>query len=221
MRSTFTRQQVALAAACALALGVFSATANAQTRDFGENALLLDMRGAPVMSGTGLCWHSAYGPAPLWTEGCHADVPAPTAQRVVMPPSAAALPVYEKVAFDANVLFDSNKSSLGAAGRAALDAFLGKMEGLESQSVRAVGYADRMGSEAANQILSEERVDAVKSYLVGKGVAADRFQTSARGERSPSTSATECKDANTPKNVGCMQPDRRVSIEISGSRLAK
>jgi OOP family OmpA-OmpF porin len=78
-----------------------------------------------------------------------------------------------------------------------------------------------MGSDASNQILSEERVGAVKSYLVSKGVPADRVKTSAWGETRPSTAAAECKDVNNRKNVACMQPDRHVSIEISGTRLAK
>jgi OOP family OmpA-OmpF porin len=78
-----------------------------------------------------------------------------------------------------------------------------------------------MGSEAYNQILSEERADAVKSYLVKKGVSADRVRTSAWGEARPSTAAGACKAANNPKNVACMQPDRHVFIEISGTRLAK
>jgi OOP family OmpA-OmpF porin len=229
-------QEVAVAVACALALGVFTATAKAQVRDINEKALLLDTRGAPVMS-SGLCWHSAYGPAPLWTAGCHPDVPAPMAQYVApvaqpvatpAPTSSAAsgasappAPVYEKVAFDANVLFDSNKSALRPAGREALDTFVSRINGLESRSVVAVGHADRMGSERSNQVLSEDRVKTVKSYLVSKGVAGDRVQTSAKGETQPTTSATECKDANTPKNVACMQPDRHVFIEISGSRVAK
>jgi OOP family OmpA-OmpF porin len=216
-----------------MALGVFSATANAQVRDINEKALLLDTRGAPVMNATGLCWHTAYGPAPMWTTGCHADAPAPIAQYVapvatpaprpapVVVAAAAPVAVYEKVAFDANVLFDSNKSALRPAGRDTLNAFIEKIGGLESQSVMAIGYADRMGTEASNQILSEERVSAVKAYLVGKGVAADRVRTSAWGETRPSTAAAECKDANNPKNVACMQPDRHVFIEISGSRLAK
>jgi OOP family OmpA-OmpF porin len=218
MRSTFTRTQATLAAACAIALGVFSATSNAQVRDVNETALLLDTRGAPVMNATGLCWHTAYGPSPMSTSGCHAEGSAQVAQYVT---PAALLPAYEKVAFEANILFDSSESVLTAAGRTTLDAFVGKLSGLDTQSVRAIGYADRMGSEAFNQILSEERVDAVKSYLVKKGVAADRVRTSAWGETRPSTAAGECKDANNPKNVACMQPDRHVSIEISGSRLAK
>jgi len=56
---------------------------------------------------------------------------------------------------------------------------------------------------------------------VSQGVATNRVDTSARGERQPTTWAGECKDANTPKNVACMQPDRHVFIEISGSRLVK
>ena len=230
MRSTFIKRQPVLAVACALALGVFSATAGAQRMDPNEKALLLDTRGAPVMSGS-LCWHTGYGPAPLWTAGCHVERPVPVAQYVapaaapapapVVVAAAALPPVYEKIALDANILFDSNKSALRPAGRDTLDAFVSRMSGLESQSVTAVGYADRRGTDASNQILSEERVGAVKTYLVSKGVAADKIKTTAWGETRPSTAAAECKDANNAKNVACMQPDRHVSIEISGTRLAK
>jgi OOP family OmpA-OmpF porin len=235
MRSTPTPKQAALAVACALALSVFSATAFAQAVNSNEKALLLDARGAPVMS-SGLCWHSAYGPAPEWTAGCHPYVATPVAQYVapaapvaqpapvpapIVLAAAAPLPVYEKVAFDANVLFDSDKSSLRPAGRATLDAFLDKISGLEAQSVMAIGYADRMGSQAANQTLSEERVAAVKTYLVSKGLPASRVETSAHGEMRPSTFPTECKDANNTANQACMQPDRHVFIEISGSRLVQ
>ena len=135
--------------------------------------------------------------------------------------AAAPLPVYEKVAFDANVLFDSDKSALRQAGRDTLDQFIDKIHGLDSQSILAIGYADRMGSHASNQSLSEDRVKTVKAYLVSKGVAAHRVDTSGRGETRPSTYLTECKDANNAKNVACMQPDRHVFIEVSGTRIAK
>jgi OOP family OmpA-OmpF porin len=135
--------------------------------------------------------------------------------------AAAPLPVYEKVSLDANVLFDSDKSALRPAGRDKLDQFVSDIRGLEARSVFAVGYADRMGTGSSNQILSEDRVKTVKAYLVSKGVAADRIQTSARGETQPTTYLADCKDANTPTNVACMQPDRHVFIEISGSRIVK
>lgn len=228
MRSTFSIKQSVLAIGCAVALGAFSAPVNAQ--DINENGLVKDSSGGQVMSGFGLCVHSGFGPAPSWTAGCHAAVPvaqyvAPVAAPEPAPIAAAgatAAPlVYEKVVFDANVLFDSNKSELRPAGRDTLDGFVSKIGGLESQSVMAIGYADRMGTEGSNQVLSEERVNTVKAYLVSKGITAERVVTSAKGETQPTTAAGECKDANTPKNVACMQPDRHVFIEISGSRLVK
>jgi OmpA-OmpF porin, OOP family len=112
--------------------------------------------------------------------------------------SAQSIPAYEKVALDANVLFDSERWSLRPASRDALDDFVLRMHGLESQTVRVVGFADRIGSEASNQILAEERASAVKAYLVMKGIAADRVRTS-----------------------GSLRPDRRVLVEVSGTRIAR
>jgi len=233
MGNTFTRKEFALALACALALSVFSATADAQVQG-DEKALVVDSRGAPVMSGSGLCVRNGFGPAPAWTVACHGAAPVPVAVYYYPPAAktapaafpvamaaAAPLPVWEKVAFDANVLFDSDKSALRPAGRDTLDQFVSKIHGLDAQSIMAIGYADRMGTLAANQTLSQQRVDAVKAYLVGQGIASNRVQTSARGETQPSTFAGECKDANNAKNVACMQPDRHVFIEVSGSRIAK
>ena len=131
------------------------------------------------------------------------------------------VPFYEKVVLDANILFDSNRAALRPAGRDTLDQFIAGISGLDAEIIMAVGYADRMGSEGANQILSEERVGAVKAYLVGKGIAAGRVKTSAWGETRPDTARGECKDANTAANVVCMQPDRHVFIQISGNRIAR
>jgi len=230
MTNVFNMQHTALAVACALALGVFSATAHAQAWNANETSLLVDSQGQPVMSGTGLCWHTGYGPASAWNAKCHdavavpaaayvAPAPAPRPAPVVM--AAAPLPVYEKVAFDANILFDSDKSDLRPLGREKLEQFVKDIQGLESRSVFAIGYADRMGSEADNQVLSRDRVETVKEYLVGMGIAMDRIQTSAMGEMRPTTYPSECKDADNAKNVSCMQPDRHVFIEVSGTRLVQ
>jgi OOP family OmpA-OmpF porin len=222
MRTEFTIKQLGLAAACALALGVLSGTAVAQQPD--EKTIVTDTSGSPVKSTSGECVHSAFGPAPLWTWGCHPYVPvaqyvAPASAPAPAVMAVAVLPVYEKVVFDANILFDSDKSALRPTGQVKLDQFVDKIHGLESRSIVAVGYADRMGTDASNQVLSRQRVDAVRTYLVAKGIAWDRVQTSAKGESRPTTYAGECKDANNAKNVACMQPDRHVFIEVSGTRL--
>jgi OOP family OmpA-OmpF porin len=78
-----------------------------------------------------------------------------------------------------------------------------------------------MGEESANQVLSEARVNTVKSYLVSKGMAAERIQTSAVGETQSSVATTDCNDADNKANIACMQADRHVVIEISGSRTAQ
>ena len=152
MRNTFIRKQTRLAIACALALGTTIAGAQV-SRD--EKPLVTDARGAPVMSGFGLCVRSSFGPAPEWTSGCHTKVAAPLAQSVApaersAPAAAVApvamasaapapLPVWEKVAFDANVLFDSDSSALRPAGRATHDQVVGKIHGLDTQSNVAIG----------------------------------------------------------------------------------
>jgi len=227
MRTGFSMKQLGLAAACALALGVLSGTAAAQQPD--EKTIVTDTSGSPVKSSSGECVHSAFGPRPLWTWGCHPYVPmalyvAPASTPAATPPvvmAAAPLAVYEKVVFDANILFDSDQAVLRPSGQAKLDQFVDKIHGLDTQSIVAVGYADRMGTDVSNQTLSRARVDTVRTYLVTKGVAWDRVQTSAKGESQPTTYAGECKDANNAKNVACMQPDRHVFIEVSGTRLAK
>jgi OOP family OmpA-OmpF porin len=242
MKNQFSTRQAALTLACALAFGAFPLAAGAQAMDINEKSLLMDSQGQPVRSADGKCVHSAFGPQPAWNAACHdplpvaqyvapvaapaAPVPAPVAAAPVAAEPVAAAPVApvvvtENVTFDADVLFDSGKSELRPAGRESLDAFVGKYADLESKSIVAIGHADRMGSEASNQALSEARVSTVKSYLVSKGMSADRIQTSAVGETQPSAETVDCKDANNKANIACLQPDRRVMIEISGSRTAQ
>lgn len=237
MQNTFSKQHAALAIACTLAFGLSSPAAHAQAMNPDEKALVVDSQSRPVKSGDGSCVHSGFGPAPAWNSACHAPLPVPVAQAVAPAPEpvaaapVAAAPVVEvlpepavvteSVRFDADVLFDSGRSELRPASRDALDAFIGKLQGLESQSVIAVGHADRMGSESANQTLSEARVSTVKSYLVSKGLAADRIETSAVGETQPNAATSACKDAKNAANVACLQADRHVVIDVSGSRVAK
>jgi OOP family OmpA-OmpF porin len=237
MQNTFSKQHAALTLACALAFGVFSSAAGAQAMDVNEKSLLMDSQGQPVKSGDGKCIHSAFGPQPSWNAACHdplpaspaamapEPVPAPVAaapiEPVPAPIAAAPVPMTENVTFEADVLFDSGKSELRPAGRDKLDAFIGELRGLESQSIVAIGHADRMGSASSNQALSEARVNTVKSYLVSKGMPAERIQTSAVGETQSGAATADCDDAKNSANIACLQADRHVAIEISGSRTAQ
>src|SRR5205085_6028940 len=103
-----TNKQVRIAAACALALGIISGTANAQS--FGPNndrELWVDTAQQVWMNGFGECWHSAYGPPPppnVCNPAPVAQYVAPAPAPVVVAPRAApvivaAVPVRERVSF--------------------------------------------------------------------------------------------------------------------------
>ncbi len=124
----------------------------------------------------------------------------------------------QKVVLDADARFAFGESALQPASRAALDDFAARLEGIAPGMIRLVGHADRLGSAAENQVLSEERADAVKDYLVGKGIGAHRLSTEGRGDTQPMTKAGTCGGSRSAKLIACLQPDRRVAVEVAGTR---
>lgn len=229
MTQTLAKKQLSLAVLCAVALGVISGAAGAQTNP-ADSGYLTDGRHAVVKSGFGLCWHIGTGPAPVSTPQCDPNfVPAPAAKAVapLEPVAVAAVTpepqktVTERVTLDADTLFDFDKAALRPTGRAALDDFAGKIKGIDPEMIMAVGHADRIGSNVYNQRLSEQRAEAVKAYLVSKGVAPDRMRTEGKGMTQPVTKRGECDGATSAKVIACLQPDRRVEVEVVGTRVAK
>ena len=237
MTNTFICKQTGLALACALALSLLSGPASAQLNRAEQSGYVHDTRGPVVTSGYGLCWHSGTGPAPIPGVEC-GGTPVPVAQLVqpapppayVAParapvpvaattPPPARSPVAEKLTLDADTLFDFDKSVLRPAGRDTLDAFVGKLKDISPETIMAVGHADRLGSEPYNQRLSEQRVEAVKAYLVSKGIEPNRVSTAGRGETQPVTKTGECEGGKSAKTIACLQPDRRVEIEVIGTRI--
>ena len=221
-------KQTAMAVSCALALGLVSGAAMAQTTSSNEG-YVIDQRGAVVKSGTGLCWHTGYWTPAMANEECDPDLvkkplPAKLAERaapVAAAPVAAPKPAAQRVKLNADTLFDFNKADLRPAGRAALDEFVARTRDIQPEVIMAVGHADRFGSDRYNQRLSEQRAAAVKSYLMSKGIADNRIQAEGRGETQPVTKPGECLGAKSAKVIACLQPDRRVDIEVVGTTIVK
>ncbi len=223
-------KRLGLAVTCVLALGVASSAAFAQSGT-NKSGYLIDSRGEVAKSGTGLCWRTASWTPALALAECDPDLtprqalvvkPSQSAQApVAAPPVAVVKPAGQRVTLAADALFDFNKADLRPAGRVSLDEFLAKLKGITPEVIIAVGHADRFGSETYNQRLSEQRAASVKTYLMSKGVEANRVHTEGKGEKQPVTKAEDCKGGKSPKTIACLQPDRRVEVEVLGTQIAK
>lgn len=208
-------------------VGLCASAAQAQVVN---SVYAIDQRGEVVMDPFGLCWRNSF-----WTpaaaaqdkNGCKCDkdlLPKEVCEPKMSAPAAAAAakpatsPVGSKVTLAADALFDFNKADLRPEGKAKLDDVAAKAKDIVLEVVIAVGHADRIGSAAYNQKLSEKRAMAVKQYLVGKGIPANRVYTEGKGSKQPVTKAGDCKGPKSPKVIACLQPDRRVDIEIIGTK---
>ena len=142
-----------------------------------------------------------------------APVPAPE-------PAPTPVTVTKEFNLSSDVLFDFGKSSLKPEGVSALDILYDqiKAETPKDGTALVVGYTDRIGSDASNQVLSEQRAKTVADYLVGKGIPADKISTQGRGE-AESVTGTQCDGIKAKKElISCLAPDRRVSISVTGTK---
>ena len=122
------------------------------------------------------------------------------------PPPATAT----RATFAMDAFFDFDKSVLKPEARAKLDDLAASIKGINLDVVIAVGHTDSIGSNEYNQKLSIRRSEAVKAYLVGKGIDGNRIQAGGKGETAPVADnlAAEGRARN-----------RRVEIEVVGTRM--
>ena len=200
-------------------LGFGASIAQAQERVYA-----IDSKGAVVKSGADLCWRTGY-----WTPAAAAKDPAGCECDKDLLPKEACVdanaakaggpkPTGEKITVAADALFDFNKAVLRPAGKAKLDELVMKAKAIKLEVILAVGHTDRIGGAAYNQKLSEKRAAAVKEYLVSKGIEANRVYTEGKGKTQPVT-GDKCKGNGKSKAlIDCLQPDRRVDIEVIGTK---
>lgn len=151
----------------------------------------------------------------------------PTVVVVHAPPPPPELIVVTKVVFSADsgtdALFGFGKTTIKPTGKRALDKFADQLKGAKYDVINITGHADRIGSKAANMKLSEKRAEAVKAYLVeSAGIPANKIAARGVGETESLTKPSECVGTKaTKKLIQCLAPDRRVEVEVTGTRPAK
>lgn len=241
MKHGYTKLVVAFAAVLGM---VPAAMAQQQEIKINPTSKILpysiDARNVVVRSSNGLCWRTGY-----WTKelaattmvegsefpvGCFCDKdllpkevcePKPVEQKKEEKPvGPATKPAAEKVTIAADALFDYDKAVLRDEGKATLTEFAAKAKALSIEVIIAVGHTDRLGGDKYNQALSERRAAAVKEFLVGQQIDPNRVYTEGKGKTQP---VSQCKNlgAESGKNkklVECLQPDRRVEIEVIGTK---
>lgn len=86
-------------------------------------------------------------------------------------------------------------------------------------TVELVGHTDRLGSDEYNLQLSQDRAETVKQYLEARNLNA---QITARGVGKADPVVTDCVgETPTPELIACLQPNRRVVVNINGTRLVE
>lgn len=190
---------------------------------------LVSSNGNVVKSGFGLCWHTGYWSPSMATIECDPDL-VPKAE-VPIPPIAAATPtpapmpapepariMPRKISLSADALFDFDKSALKPEGKVLLDGLAKDLSGVSYNTIAVTGYTDRIGGVAYNQKLSKHRADTVKAYLESSGIAANNISAEGKGKAQPVTKPGDCKGPTSKRVIACLQPDRRVEVEVSGAK---
>lgn len=130
----------------------------------------------------------------------------------------------ERISLSAKVLFDFNKANLRSAAKNELDPVVAKIKqhGANLEGVVVEGHTDYLGSDKYNQKLSESRANTVKSYFVANGIPADKVTAVGKGEtETKMTETCKAKKLSYAKLKDCLEPDRRVEVEITGVQAAK
>jgi OmpA-OmpF porin, OOP family len=211
-------------------------------------AYVIDSWGVPnnnvVKSGTyngalgvagNLCWRTGYWTPQMAIAQCDPDLvpkpppppppaaaPAPPPPPPPPPPAPPPPPQVQKITLASKALFDFDKAILKPEGKAAIDSeIISKLSTVQKlELVLVTGHTDRIGTQQYNQRLSERRADAVRDYLVSRGVPRDRIETLGMGKTQP-VPGVVCDQKALKALIACLAPNRRVEVEVKGEGMVR
>jgi OOP family OmpA-OmpF porin len=122
-------------------------------------------------------------------------------------PAKAAAPAPKKVSFNSRVYFNDGKVTLSSKAKSDLDELLAKLNGHKVVVIIAVGHTDHVGAAEAKQKRGLAEANAVKDYLVSKGIVANQVYVDSKGDKEPAASNKKAEGRSR---------NRRVEIEAIG-----
>jgi len=203
----------------------------ASAHEVAKEGYLIDTRGNVVKNNYNECWKTGYWTPAMAIAECDPDLvkkdePKMAEAKAPIPVTGPDKAAFVAITLQAETLFDFDKSVIRADGKKILDdEVVAKMKQYpQVEVVLVTGHADRIGTDAYNQKLSQRRADAVKAYLVGQGIEDKRIETAAKGEAEPVVPCDDVKGRVSGKNkklVECLQPNRRVMVEVRVQKPAE
>jgi outer membrane protein OmpA-like peptidoglycan-associated protein len=157
--------------------------------------------------------YPGYYPYPVYVDrGPMIYIQKPSVVATAPPPPAprAPAPRFERYRLSAKELFAFDSADLTAPQPKLDEIAVALVRNPQLTGIMISGYTDRLGSDAYNLKLSQRRADAVKAYLVGKGVAANHLIAIGKGETNP---VVQCRKIARAALIACLEPNRRVEIE--------
>jgi OOP family OmpA-OmpF porin len=225
MQKIPTLLAMAAVAAC-VPLHVFAAPPTQPVQGY-----LLDGSGEFVKNGFGECWRLgawtpalAMGPCDIALQLAVVVPPQPAPPPVAaaptpLPAPVPLVPVAQNLRYSGDALFGFDKATLQPEGKTVLDDLVRELRGATYDKVIVIGHTDRLGSAAYNQKLSDQRAQTVRDYLVGQSVGANVIEARGLGETQPTEETAACKgNTKSAKLIACLQPDRRVEVEMQGRK---
>jgi OOP family OmpA-OmpF porin len=187
---------------------------------FTQNAAYIPNNPGDVLFGVGLqlSFGNPTPPPPIAAAPPPPPPPEPAPPPAPPPPPPCNAPAGFKVDENCHIIeqsvivravdFEYNSSQLTAPAQRTLDELATALASQSELNVDVQGYTDSTGSAAYNLHLSQQRANAVKSYLVSKGVSASALTAKGYGKANPiaSNDTTEGRALN-----------RRVAFEVTNT----
>lgn len=172
-----------------------------------------------VRNNYGECWRTSSWTKEMANEQCDpnlvAKAPEPAPVAMVAPQPKRTV---QRINLASDTYFGFDEAELTDSGKAKLDELADQISGKQDPQIQITGYTDRLGAESYNMTLSERRAEAVKDYLVDKGIQTEIIETAAMGPKDP---VVTCEGERGNALIECLGPNRRTVVEFSAFEVVE